>query len=157
MNARTVLITLAGLAGVAVLIGQITVDADPGGRGNLSNYATNEGDPTAGGIGPDVMVWTLSNIRNWGTEGEITAFSVGTVSCNIGDEELSWRNSGPNADKHPVIGGNLYRLKDGHFEQLGQSWLKHGFCALDGNACVGCQANGSCNWLGVGCSDPYSA
>lgn len=157
MNART-LLTLAGFASAAVLIGQITVDADPGGGISFRSRGASDPKPIAGGgIGPDVMVWRLSDIKNWGTEGDITAFSVGTVSCNIGDEELSWRDSGPNSDKHPVIGGNLYRLKDGRFEQLGQSWLKHGFCALDGNECLGCQANQSCDWLGVGCSDPYSA
>ncbi len=157
MNART-LLTLAGFAGVAVLIGQITVDAEPAGGTSLRSRGATGPEPIAGGgIGPDVMVWRLSDVANWGTEGGITAFSVGTVSCNIGDEELSWRDSGPNSDKHPVIGANMYRLKDGRFEQLGQTWLKHGFCALDGNECLGCQANGSCDWLGVGCSDPYSA
>ena len=157
MNART-LLTLAGFAGVVVLIGQITVDADPGGGKRSRSRSVSGSDPiAAGAIGPDVMVWRLSDIRNWGTVGDITAFSVGTVSCNIGDEELSWRDSGPNSDKHPVIGGNMYRLKNGRFEQIGQSWLKHGFCALDGNECLGCNNNGSCDWLGVGCSDPYSA
>ena len=51
----------------------------------------------------------------------------------------------------------MYRLKDGRFEQLGQSWLKHGFFALSGTLCSNdcLQTNGE--HLGVNCSDPYSA
>ncbi len=53
----------------------------------------------------------------------------------------------------------MYHLKGGRFEQLGQSWLKHGFCALQQNVCQSCSpvCGGCCAQLGVGCSDPYSA
>ncbi len=159
MNART-LLTLAGFASVAVLIGQITVDAEPGGGKSFRSRSASGSDPiAAGGIGPDVMVWRLSDVANWGTVGDITAYSVGTVSCNVGDEEVSWRDGTPQFpdNRHPVIAQNMYRLADGRFEQIGQSWLKHGFFALDGNECLDCQANGSGDWLGVGCSDPYNA
>jgi hypothetical protein len=46
---------------------------------------------------------------------------------------------------------------DGKFEQIGQSWLKHGFFALSGKLCEvgGSPTNGE--HLGVQCSDPYSA
>ena len=56
-----------------------------------------------------------------------------------------------------MIGLNMYRLKDGRFEQVGMSWLKHGFYALSNELCdTGCiSTNG---WhLGVNCADPYSA
>ncbi len=45
------------------------------------------------------------------------------------------------------------------FEQIGQSWLKHAFTALQGNACsFGCTPSSSGgSRLGVGCSDPYGA
>jgi len=105
--------------------------------------------------GPDVIVGDLPNVTNYGSVGGISAYSVGTTSCNVGDETLLWQATNPN---HPVIGQNMYRLKDGRFEQIGISWLKHGFLALAGNACgCGCINPGNGALLGVGCSDPYSA
>jgi hypothetical protein len=59
-----------------------------------------------------------------------------------------------------VIGQNLFRLSaNGRFEQIGMSWLKHAFCALQGTLCGSCQqyCGGCCDHLGVGCSDPYGA
>ena len=116
-----------------------------------------------GVIGPDVIVGDLHNITTWGTVGDITAYSVGTTSCNVGDALLSWVDEN-DQNLHPVIGQNLLRyrvLPDGtsRFEQIGQAWLKHGFCALQGNICPPCTpAGGGCgNQLGVGCSDPYGA
>jgi len=41
------------------------------------------------------------------------------------------------------------------FEQIGQSWLKHGFTALQQSLCCTCTANPNGTALGVGCSDPY--
>jgi hypothetical protein len=64
---------------------------------------------------------------------------------------------------HPVIPQNLYRLSAGvsnneRFEQIGQSWLKHAFAALQGNACnLGCTPGCSGSQLCPGCSDPYSS
>jgi hypothetical protein len=47
---------------------------------------------------------------------------------------------------------------DDRFEQIGQSWLKHAFTALQQNACgFGCTPAANGTHLGVGCSDPYSA
>ena len=58
-----------------------------------------------------------------------------------------------------MIAQNLYRYHEGRFEQLGQSWLKHGFCALQQSLCGACTPVGNCccAQLGVGCSDPYTA
>lgn len=115
--------------------------------------ARNEG--VAGQIGPDVIVGELHNFNNYGTNGTLSAFSVGTTSCNVGDTPLLWQAEN---NRHPVIGQNMYRLKNGRFEQIGQSWLKHGFLALAENACgLGCQNPNNGALLGVGCSDPYSA
>ena len=56
--------------------------------------------------------------------------------------ELNWFAM-PNTD-HPVIPQNLYRMSGGanndeRFEQIGQSWVKHAFVALQDNACgFGC-------------------
>ncbi|MGE3108595.1 MAG: hypothetical protein AB7G11_08435 [Phycisphaerales bacterium] len=106
--------------------------------------------------GPDVIVGDLVGTQNFGLVGSVRAYSIGTTSCNIGDQELIWN---PNTPQHPVISQNLYRLANGRFEQLGQAWLKHGFCALQGTVCSsGCQPSPlGCGALGVLCSDPYSS
>ena len=107
-----------------------------------------------GSTGPDVIVGRLNSVVSWGSIGDIAAFSVGTTSCNMGDTVLLWDAPLPT---HPVIGQNMYRLKDGRFEQIGMSWLKHGFLALTQNECCACQNPGDGARLGIGCSDPYSA
>ncbi len=133
-----------------------------------------EGDPRGGNngtvcgvnAGPDVIVGTLVGTANYdsqeipaGSGNWIDAFSVGTTSCNIGTQGLKWISS---TNEHPVIGQNFFRYYVdaggvSHFEQLGQSWLKHGFTALQGNECgCGC-ISGNGSLLGVGCSDPYGA
>jgi hypothetical protein len=65
-----------------------------------------------------------------------------------------------NNNMHPVIGGELYRYRvvngAGRFEQIGMSWLKHGFQALGGSLCCQCLGGGGAT-LGVGCSDPYGS
>lgn len=156
MNPRIVLAGI-GLASAIVVVGQINVDAQFRKGSSFKSTADRSGDPLGGVIGPDVMVWNIYDYANWGVIGDIRAYSFGMISCNIGDQELSWRDNGAFANQHPVIGANMFRLKDGKFEHIGQTWLKHGFCALDGNACGNCQSNGSCDWLGINCSDPYSA
>jgi len=106
--------------------------------------------------GPDVIVGDLLDVSNYASSGGIEALALGTYSCNIGDAELNWIF---NTNQHPVIAQNLYKLKtvDGstRIEQVGMSWLKHGFFALsDLLCCPTCNGtNGST--LGVGCADPY--
>lgn len=126
-------------------------------------------DPaTAGTTGPDVTVYNLSDTINYGSSGGVRGYSVGTTSCNIGDTPLNWCDAsggcgdGTTSADHPVIGQNIYRLKSGRFDQIGASWLKHGFVSLN-NSATGC-GDGSCappplggNQLGVGCVDPYVA
>ncbi|MCZ6698944.1 MAG: hypothetical protein O7D94_08460, partial [Planctomycetota bacterium] len=107
-----------------------------------------------GRLGPDVIVGDLQGITSYGAVGDISAFSIGTTSCNVGDTDLNWFAT---TDQHPLIGQNIYRLKDGRMEQIGMSWLKHGFFALTQDLCgCGCNNHGS-SVLGVGCSDPYGA
>ncbi|MBL9000428.1 MAG: hypothetical protein JNK25_04760 [Phycisphaerae bacterium] len=113
---------------------------------------------TAIGAGPDVIVGDMPDFSHWTTTGAINgyrSYSVGTVSCNIGDENLQWVSS---TNRHPVISGNIYRLANDRFEQIGQSWLKHGFTALNGTLCGSClNPDGTGATLDPTCSDPYSS
>jgi len=112
--------------------------------------------------GPDVIVGDLSdvdyygvataNVPNLGTI-DVAVMAVGTTSCNVGNRRLLWVSS---TNYHPVIGQNLYRYKNGRYEQIGQSWLKHGFTALTQNLCGSCDGTGG-PVLGINCSDPYVA
>lgn len=106
-----------------------------------------------GTIGPDVIVGDLHNVQAYGSSNGISAFAVGTISCNIGDTDLLWQ---ANTNFHPVIRQSMYRLKNGRFEELGMSWLKHGFLALAESLCTPCTGP-SGQVLSVGCSDPYDA
>ncbi len=127
-----------------------------GGDQPQSNDIDHPSDSSAtGGIGPDVIVGFIYDERNWGSENGIAAFSIGTTSCNLGDEDLLWIRD---TNEHPVIGQNMYRLKDSKFEHIGQSWLKHGFTSVNGDECgLGCDDPNTGSRLGPGCSDPYSA
>jgi hypothetical protein len=114
---------------------------------------------SAQGVGPDVIVGELPDVSTYTAGGAVNgrrAWAVGTTSCNLGTQELTWN---ANTNVHPVISQNLYRLANGRFEQIGQAWLKHGFCALQGTVCsTGCQPSPlGCGALGVQCSDPYSS
>jgi len=92
-------------------------------------------------VGPDVVVFSFTDIGNYTAADGYCAYAVGTRSCNRGDVPLNWCDQGsgcaPGAtsEDHPVIAQNLYRLKNGRFEQIGQSWLKHGFYALSEGLC----------------------
>jgi len=111
--------------------------------------------------GPDVIVGDLPSMIQAGSSGTQVGLGVATTSCNNGNVELNWFQLS-NTD-HPVIPQNLYRMSGGatnddRFEQVGQSWLKHAFTALQQNACgFGCTPASSGTHLGVGCSDPYGA
>lgn len=92
-----------------------------------------------------------------GRTGDLIGYSIGTTSCNVGTTNLSWVASGP--DRHPLIINNIYRIDENAIEQIGVSWVKHGFCALQQTLCGSCNAvcGGCCSSLGPGCSDPYTA
>ena len=93
-----------------------------------------------GSTGPDVIVGDITGPSNYSAVGSLEALSLGTYSCNMGTANVLWQ---ANNNRHPVIGGELYRYKvvngAGRFEQIGRSWLKHGFFALSNNlCCTGC-------------------
>ena len=126
------------------------------------------GGASAAQVGPDVTVFDLMDTRNYGAAGGVRGYAVGTRSCNIGTQPLNWCDNGGGCGNgttirdHPVIAQNMYRLKNGRFEQIGASWLKHGFESTNSTS-AGC-GNGNCvqpplglNQLGMGCTDPYQA
>jgi hypothetical protein len=113
---------------------------------------------------PDVIVYDIgvdgnntNDIAYYGQSGGIAAYSIATQSCNKGTATLDWFTSG-GSTLHPVIGQNMFRYKDGRFEHIGQSWLKHGFCAVNEieAQCSPCQST-PCDTLGIGCADTYWA
>ena len=133
--------------------------------------ATVGGSEAAPAVGPDVTVFAFTDISNYGASGGFAGYSIGTTSCNRGDTPLNWCSSsgscapGATSKDHPVIAQNLYRLKNGRFEQIGMSWLKHGFTSLNqtSGGCTG-SAGSACaaplfggRQLGVGCTDPYTS
>ena len=177
MNAK-LMMSAVGVAGAVVALGQITAsEATTSGTTAAQRSVSTtisadsplareagrdaEANPMSGG-GADVLVSIVSSSFNEinNTLG-LRAYSVATTSCNAGTEPLEWFS---NNNRHPVIGQNMFRIaprQNGHlrFEQLGQSWLKHGFCALDldFDECTGCSQSLGCSFLGIGCEDPYTA
>ncbi len=147
--------------------------------------------------GPDVTVFDLSGIDNYTSGGgtscpagygngseDCRGYAFGTESCGVGSypsdwcdqtsscrtTTSSWHPIAPaSVDDHPVIAQNLYRLKDGRFQQIGASFLKHGFVSTNSSAsacmwndngtpnssCVQPPAGG--DQLGLGCVDFYWA
>jgi len=112
---------------------------------------------------PDVIVYDIgvdggntNDIHYYGQFNGIAAYSIATQSCNKGNAQLIWQSGG--SVLHPVIAQNMFRLKDGRFEHIGQSWLKHGFCAVNEveAQCGACQST-PCSTLGIGCADTYWA
>ena len=144
--------TLGGLlvATTAVMVGQTHSDAVAARGGSL-----------AGGA-PDVIVGSLHNVERYGQYQGITAYAVGTTSCNQGNAFLDWEQS---TNAHPTIAQNAYRytlLDNGcsRIEHIGRSFLKHGFCALQYTLCGSCSnpSGGGCDdQLGYNCSDPYDS
>lgn len=120
--------------------------------GPLAAQADNACD--APGDAPDVVVGDLGTINVYGVVNGVAGLSVRTTSCNIGTCWLDWF---ADDQRHPVIAQNLYRFEDGRFEQLGMSWVKHGYNALNQELCsTGCLPTDGTH-LGVNCADTYSA
>jgi hypothetical protein len=187
MNAK-LMMGAVGVAGAIVALGQLSESGAKSPSASADNRApvahvtgvidharnghvkdeSPDAIPMQGGGGPDVRVSILgtgagvSALTNYSDSSlGMRAYSVATVSCNSGTEPLEWF---ANTNRHPVIGQNLFRIapgQNGHlrFEQLGQSWLKHGFFALDNDygQCTGCTGWAGGNYLNVGCEDPYNA
>ncbi len=134
----------------------------------LNLYAGAAGrQNTDRGIDPavDLTVAELTSVAQLGRAGAVgsgqVGLAVGSVICNLGASPSVWFPF-PGTG-HPVLAQNLYRLStvDGavRFEQIGQSWARHGFCPLEQNACATCVPAGGCgtSLLGAGCSTADSA
>lgn len=111
-----------------------------------------------GAVGKDLIVCNLpeSGPFKWGSYEDIMAYSIAPYVGNNGTENLAWVQ---NTTLHPIHCDAFYRLKDGRMEQIGMSWCKHGFCALQlQTACVtGCAGGGGCfSYLLPGCGDTYT-
>ncbi|MBK7877470.1 MAG: hypothetical protein IPJ77_17335 [Planctomycetes bacterium] len=142
----------------------LQIGAFPGSGGASGSFSLTVGaapppTPPCTSTGPDVIVGELIDTLNASPLGGVDALAIGTYSCNIGNTQLNWISSNAN---HPVIAQNLYRYKivagAGRFEQVGMSWLKHGFTALqDSLCCPTCTSSGTGSRLGIGCADPYTA
>jgi hypothetical protein len=105
----------------------------------------------------DVKLGALSGIQQVGHVGTIptgtAAVSMATTSCNIGTVDVPWL--APMQTDHPVIHMALYRLLNGRFEQIGISWMKHGFFAQSNTLCGSCPDASDGSYLAIGCSDTY--
>ena len=148
MRGRTLTITAAIAATATISILAVNGHADR--RKQSQNRVV---------IGPDVIAWTIGGENSfdfdyYGSSGGIGGYAMATQSCNWGDEVLNWYGG---TDQSPIISQNMFRLKDGRFEQIGlQAFMKHSFCALSEPGCGSCQAT-NCDTLGIDCADTYWA
>ncbi len=144
------------LAGTVLGSAHMILDAQWTGGDEPRPVDALDGDgPAEGGVGPDVTLCQVYNLRQFGRVGGVVGLSSAGTSWNVGDVRLDWFGS-PNP-RHPFIVYNVFRIKDDRFEQIGQSWIKHGWCALDNTQCGGsCQGTG-CSTLNVNCTDTYSS
>ncbi len=139
-------LAVIGLAGAMVICGTQAAAAPGAGAGGCT--------PSTG---PDLILGELGDIGgicSWGSIGGISAYSIGTDACNIGNQNMLWQGD---TSEHPVIAQHLYRLRGGRFEQIGISWVKHGFASDTASLCCSCQNPNNDQIMGVGCSDAYAA
>ncbi len=106
----------------------------------------------------DVALCNIPQVTGFGSLDGIVAYSIGSTTVNLGDVNLQVVQSTP---AHPVLAQQMYRLLHGRFEQVGMSWVRHDFCALQlaspcTEACT--PAGGGCaSALGPGCESSNTA
>ncbi len=145
-------------AGAVIVVAQLNAGGDLDSSIEQDTEAVpnlvREGGVPVGAIGPDVIYTNCQSVANWGAVGGVRGYSLGSYTCNIGDENLMW---GIAHDGTPGLAMNAYRLYDGRLMQIGMSWVKHATNAAAGDGCgMDCNGMGG-SWLGVGCRDIYSA
>lgn len=88
-------------------------------------------------IGPDVIVPKLFGTTAFGyaptPEGLITAMAAGFSFCNLGTDPIRFESI-PSVH-HPVMRSSVFRLEDDRLEQIGISWIYHGFYATNDPGC----------------------
>ncbi len=103
-------------------------------------------------VGPDVVYSEMGSIVSYGGVDGVRGYALGSNTCNIGDQDLTWENQGT-----PGFTMNAYRLYEGQLKQIGMSWVKHACCAFVDDGCgLTCNGHGG-DLLGVGCVDVYNA
>ncbi len=142
-------------------------------KGQLAGVITVEGEAVwvggeqdkggvslAGGGGDTALDCELFGLSSLTAVARVGTFPNGenglamsTTACNRGTVNIPWY--APMDERHPTIAMNLYRERNGVLEQIGFSWLKHGFLSTNSNACGTCQNPGTGALLGVNCSDTY--
>jgi len=142
------------LAGWVIGMGEVRAEAE---RLSATPPSKSPYEPVFSGGFLDVSLGALGviqQITHTGTfpTGQV-ALSMETTSCNMGTVDVPWL--GPMAEAHPLIHMALYRVLGGRLEQIGVSWMKHGFFALSNSVCTQCQNPSNGEFLGVGCSDTY--
>jgi hypothetical protein len=120
---------------------------------SFSRCRQSTGSGTCDGNGPDdgeVVFTPSSTLRNTNRPN--------TADIPWYQKFTGWMNPYgypyPNADQHPYLIWNLYRIVDGQLEQIGASGVKHAFLTVN----VGCApgANtGNGHILGKNCGDTY--
>src|SRR5690349_9127989 len=97
-----------------------------------------------GSPGPDLTIGDISGVANFTSDNGIEACGFGLSPLNVGSAEIDYFATTP---RHPVFGQSMYRLSTvagaTRIEEIGQSWLRHGFFALsNGTFCTCAPTNG---------------
>lgn len=148
-----------GTVTAGAVVGHIAVDAETSAANAATTPAVGSQPPGValqpGVVASDVRFCELYDLRQVGTSGDRIALAAATTSWNFGSQKLDWWRR-PDW-RHPYIVLNLYRIRDDRFEQLGQSWIKHGFFALSDSQCASeCLEATNGTQLAPGCTDTYN-
>ncbi len=117
-----------------------------------------DGGAGPGDAGLDVSLSAVGAIVEKNHEGVFPngrqSMSISTTSCNVGTVSVPWQQAMD--PDHPGIAMQLHRELGDRFEQVGVSWIKHGFFSTNQSTCGACSTpGGPSNQLGVNCSDTY--
>ncbi len=104
--------------------------------------------------GPDLITGEISTSVHYGQIDAVHAYAFATTACNLGDADINWFIDSP---AHPVTIENLYRVHDGHLEQVGLSFAAHTVIPLQNNLCSTCIPAAGFQSLGAGCSNTNAA